>query len=83
MTDADVEALLERYRPLDAPANLKASIVAGSMTSPARTGVWWPAAAAAILVITFYWLAAVERQSIAARFPDATPLSSSSAGQVP
>ena len=69
----EVEARLERYRPAGPPEDLRARVIAGAMRAPAmRVRDWLPAAAAVLVAALFYWLAANERQLIAARVPPMT-----------
>ena len=66
MDDQDLEVRLQSYRPAGPPVALRARIV------PARNPsalAWLPAAAALVLTMLFYWLAAKDRERLFAQFP--------------
>lgn len=73
----DLERMLRRYRPTGPATGLRARIVAAA--APAGRGWvrgvrdWLPAAAALLLAVLFYWLAAAERHVLDVRFPPVAP----------
>ena len=70
----DIEKQLRRYRPAGPPPDLRERItaLAASERLARRSGwvrEWLPAVAAAIVAALFSWMAANERQLIAAHVP--------------
>jgi hypothetical protein len=69
----EFEELLRRYRPVDPPLDLRGRVVAAASAPAWTLGEWLPSAAALIVTLLFYWLAAREHQMLTARLPAAPP----------
>ncbi len=65
MNDDELETQLRRYRPAGPPAELRARVIAAApMRLSSRE--WSAIAASLLLATTFYWLAGIERERVAA-----------------
>ena len=72
----DFEERLQQYRPVGPSPELRARVVAVVPTRHAWSFVreWLPAAVAVMATLLFYWMSAVERDRIAARFTPVPPI---------
>jgi hypothetical protein len=76
----EFEELLRRYRPVGPPLELRDRVVAAGSAPAWTLGEWVPSAAAVIVAVLFYWLAAREQQILMARLPSAPPSQSAVVG---
>jgi hypothetical protein len=84
--DQDLERLLQRYRPVGPPPELRDGVIArltprapfgeagGARGFSRAAAEWMPAAAALVFAALFYWLAASEHAAVAARCAAVTPI---------
>jgi hypothetical protein len=68
--DDELEGRLRAYRPADPPTALRQRVTAAAgRPRPLSAGrEWLPAAAAALIAMLFYWLAASDRQRLLVQF---------------
>jgi anti-sigma factor RsiW len=71
----DLEERLRRYRPAGPPSALRARVIVsvGEAAREPRGSIvaWFPAAAAAIVIVLFSWMSSMERGRIDAHVPQA------------
>jgi hypothetical protein len=82
----DFEELLRRFRPAGPPAALRQRLVAAAQHEREGTAVRaardWIPAAAIVLTMIFYWLAANERRMVGAMFTPVPPIDQAAADLV-
>ena len=64
MNDEEIERKLRRFRIVDPPATLRATIVKTTSGPLVSASAWMPTAAALIAAAVLYWLAAYERAAV-------------------